>query len=99
MQIAYQTIASNLLQVCPTDFDRAWLKAKLDEGHAQTECWCESGGQETQPDVPSLATFNMARALHDLRDAMKQDGRAPWRSATFTLFPDGKFKFDVEYDD
>lgn len=34
-----------------------------------------------------------------LKDLRKQWPGPPWSRCTFTLFPNGEFKFDVAYDD
>ena len=49
--------------------------------------------------MEAVKQFEIGERLRDLRAATKQDGREPWSRCTFTLFPDGEFKFDVEYDD
>jgi hypothetical protein len=95
----YAFIGSQLAQVCPAPFDKAWLEAKLDEGHSSVRYWCDAGGRQTQPDVPAVKAFEIDAALDQLRQqAVEQSGRA-WSSCTFTLFPDGEFKFDARYDD
>jgi hypothetical protein len=99
VEASYKTIATNLLAACPPGIDRAWLTATLNEGHTQAEYWYEKDGAETQPKVGSGESFQIARALHDIRDEMTRNGQPPWQSCTFSVEPGGRFKFDVAYAD
>jgi hypothetical protein len=47
----------------------------------------------------TIRDYNVYKSLKEIRKAMTIPGQTPWSRCTFTLFPDGKFKFDVEYDD
>lgn len=48
--------------------------------------------------MPPSDAFAIDGALHALREQSTASGM-PWSRCTFTLFPDGEFKFDVAYDD
>jgi hypothetical protein len=95
----YQAMATILTENCPVAFESAWIDAKLDDGVSQMQYWCESAGGRIQPEIPLLQKSELDDALHDLRDGMTLPGQKPWSKCKFTLFPDGTFKFDVEYDD
>ncbi|AHE54831.1 immunity protein YezG family protein [Sphingomonas sanxanigenens] len=99
MEESYRTIATALLEACPPGVQRAWLEAELDDGHATTRYWYEKDGKTAQPKLPSLASFQIAKALNEIRDAMVKTGQAPWQRCTFSVDPAGRFRFDVDYDD
>lgn len=99
MEASYKTVATNLLAACPAGIDRAWLTATLNDGHVQAEYWYEKDGAAAQPKLGSVESFQIAKALHDIRDEMTQRGQSLWQSCTFSVEPGGRFKFDVAYAD
>ncbi|MFC5997809.1 hypothetical protein ACFP6A_03595 [Quadrisphaera sp. GCM10027208] len=40
----------------------------------------------------------LSKAFRALRDSMYRPGRGTWYTATATLYPDGRFSLDVDYD-
>ncbi len=99
MEAAYSAIALALSTNCPAGYSVATLSARMSDGFSDQEAWCEVDGVKVQPDIPTMEGWNASKALHEIRKQMTIPGQAPWSRCTFTLFPDGKFKFDVEYDD
>lgn len=99
VQEAYTVLAAVLSAYCGSDFADAKIIARLDDGFSDVEYVC-STASKTSAFLPSiLESSKVDDALHELRKSMTVDGEEPWSRCTFTLFPDGKFKFDVEYDD
>jgi Protein of unknown function, DUF600 len=96
---AYQAMASIIAENCPPKFDMAWFDAELEDGVSQMQYWYESTGSRKQPEISLMQKSELDDVLHNLRDSMTVSGQKPWSKCKFTLFPDGKFKFDVEYDD
>lgn len=99
MESAYQSLAIVLSDQCPPAFEMAWINADLAEGYSHVQYWYDINGEVAQPIVMPMQKSAVDDALHDLRESMTMPGQEPWSRCTFTLFPDGKFKFDVEYDD
>jgi hypothetical protein len=99
MESLYSIMALILSSNCPVDFDKAWINARLSEGFSQQRYTCQNNGALTYPDLSSEETSKIDDALHEIRSQMTIPGQKPWTRCTFTLFPDGKFKFDVQYDD
>jgi hypothetical protein len=99
MESSYSAIALALGPNCPSGFSKAMLTARLAEGFSDQEFWCEVIGKETQPDLPTQDGWKIHQELQKLQSAMTIPGQKPWSKCKFTLFPDGTFKFDVEYDD
>lgn len=95
----YQTLAGALTTVCKAGFTRAEIVATMDSDYSNIRYNCAAGPEVIQG-LPSSMQTDLAvdETLHALRDGMQQEGRSPWSSCTFTLFPDGQFKFDVRYD-
>lgn len=97
---AYQTLAEALLSVCPPGFTAARIGAALDDDWSDVAYSCDMPrGPEQGLAADADTDFKVDDALHALRGMMKQGDAAAWSRCTFTLFPDGRFKFDVEYDD
>jgi Protein of unknown function, DUF600 len=99
MENAYQVLAAILSSNCPDGFQNASIQARLADDFSQMQYWCEVSGKKIQPSIPSMQKSDVDDALHEIRKQMTIPGEQPWSRCTFTLFPDGKFKFDVEYDD
>jgi hypothetical protein len=96
----YQALAGALITVCKPGFTRAEIVATLESGYSKVVYNCAAGSDAVEGLPSSMETdLTVDEALHALRDGMQQEGRSPWSSCTFTLFPDGEFKFDVRYDD
>ncbi len=96
----YQVIAQEIVSLCPANFDQAQLSGDLSEdGVVGIRLKCASSGDISKPRVGGMQAFNISKSLAELRKSMAIAGEEPWSRCTFTLFPDGKFKFDVEYDD
>ena len=95
----YQQIAVILDEACPDNYSKALIKAVVGDDWDDQEVWCEIGAHKMQPDIEATKQFNVGRSLRVIRAQMTTPGQEPWSRCTFTLFPDGKFKFDVEYDD
>jgi hypothetical protein len=99
MESLYGVMALALQSNCPDGFDKAFINARLSDGFSQQRYVCEKDGAQIYPDLSPNETSQIDDVLHELREAMTIPGQEPWSRCTFTLFPDGKFKFDVEYDD
>jgi hypothetical protein len=97
---SFQQIAEEMLPMVPASYEKAVVRASLDEGHsAITFSYDDASGADKDIDPDTLRAYRISNLLEVLRAEMQQEGRAPWSSCTFTLFPTGKFNFDVTYDD
>lgn len=99
MNAHYQEIALILEEVCPAGYTKAWVEAEVKPDWNRQIIWCEIGNNKSQPDMDVLKQYSIGQNLTALQLEMTIPGEEPWSRCTFTLFPDGKFKFDVEYDD
>jgi hypothetical protein len=99
VESAYDTMAETLVSACPPGFSKAWIEAKVGDDYSEKEIWFEQDGKKIQPDLDGSISFKLGRAMRLVRSEMTIPGQKPWSKCKFTLFPDGKFKFDVEYDD
>jgi hypothetical protein len=99
MDNLFSVLALALQANCANGFDKAWISAQISEDFSKQRYTCEKDGVVTYPDLSAIETSNIGDVLREIRQTMKQDDRDPWSRCTFTLFPDGKFTFDVEYDD
>ncbi len=99
MDADYQKIAQILNSTCPAGYSRAWVEAEVKPDWNKQRLWCEHEGKKEQPDIDALKQYQLGEHLTALQSSMTIPGEQPWSRCTFTLFPDGKFKFDVEYDD
>jgi hypothetical protein len=95
----YQEIALTLREICSSGYSRAWIDAEVGDDWDEQTLWCETAGDRSQPDMEAAKQFQLGRNLRKIRAQMTVPGQQPWSRCTFTLFPDGKFRFDVEYDD
>jgi hypothetical protein len=97
----YQEISTEINQICGSLYTEAALKGDLSEKDvAGIQLRCKNlDGSERLPRVSGMPAYKISKALLDIRTQMTVPGQAPWSRCTFTLFPDGKFRFDVEYDD
>ena len=98
---SYQALASEILQHCPAGFASAKLSGSIDDGDVATvQLTYETlDGTLERPRVRGVHAFNISNSLFDLQKKMQRPGEQPWTRFIFTLHGDGKFKFDVEYDD
>jgi hypothetical protein len=99
MDAAYQEIAEYLNEACPAEYTKSIIDAAVGDDYSEQEVWCEGPFGKKQPDISAAKSFQIGRQLRTIRSQMTIPGQKPWTRCTFTLFPDGKFKFDVEYDD
>jgi hypothetical protein len=95
----YQDIALVLHEACPAGYTKSWISAAVEDDWDEQEIWCESPSGKTQPDLDGTSSFKVGANLREIRKTMTVPGQKPWSKCTFTLFPDGTFKFDVGYDD
>lgn len=98
--VSYQSIANSLAASAPPGWQRVILTSKVENDVSENLFdYVQQDGSETWFDPDSAVVAKVGRALRDIRKSMTMPGEQPWSRCTFTLFPDGKFKFDVEYDD
>jgi hypothetical protein len=96
----YGALANALTVICPNDFTEAKIEAEVHDDWSKTVYTCKVDSNWSQGlEAPVDADFEVDEALVDIRKAMTVPGQKPWSKCKFTLFPDGTFKFDVEYDD
>jgi hypothetical protein len=100
VEAQYKVLVNALLAASPKDFANAEIVARLDKGFSTIRYNCEDKGKRIEGLVADeVDDFAVDEALHAIRNAMTIPSQKPWSKCKFTLFPDGKFKFDVEYDD
>jgi hypothetical protein len=95
----YQDIAAVLHNACPAGYTKSWISAEVDDDWNEQEIWCETQVGKSQPDIDGPSSFRIGEKLQEIRRNMTVPGQKPSTKCTFTLFPDGTFKFDVDYDD
>jgi len=99
MSDLYLEIAARLNSACPAPYSRAWIEAEVGPDWDDQTVWCETAGGRSQPEIAARPSLEIGRSLRAIRHQMTVPGQKPWSKCVFTLFPDGKFKFDVSYDD
>ena len=95
----HEAIAAQLNDICPAGYSKAWIDAEVSSSTSSNQYWCEVAGGRQQPEVSPLTNVRVAKQLIGFREQMGGDTAAGWSRCTFTLFPDGQFKFDIHYDD
>jgi hypothetical protein len=96
----YQSLAKEIIAYLPSGWKKAWIKSEIqDDMSESTYDYEDSDGKDQwfDPDAGNAAA--VGRTLRGIRKSMATPGQESWSRCTFTLFPDGTFKFDVEYDD
>lgn len=95
----FQAIAQAVLPPTQGGWSKAWLTGEVSDDHTDLEFGyvAEDGAKTFVPAV--LGRLKARDALKEVRKRMQRPGEVPWSRCTFNLFPDGRFKFDVEYDD
>lgn len=95
-------IARAIASHAPVGWTKAWVSARVDEdyvGNLKAD-YVDQQGQEHWFDLDNASdVMSMSKAILAMRDTMRQGEKQPWSNCTFTLFPNGEFKFDVAYDD
>ena len=96
----YQKIAQNFTPALPAEWRKAWISGEVSSDHTDLEFGYEDDRGGESWIVPETTNrLEIRDALKSLRDIMAAPGQQPWSRCAFRLFPDGNFKFDVEYDD
>jgi hypothetical protein len=96
----FQEVAKQMLPMIPEGYEKAVIHCKLSDGHSNLQFRYDGPTQkELNIDPDTTRAYRISQLLEDIQSETKQPGKQAWSRCTFTLFPDGKFKFDVEYDD
>lgn len=101
MEELYRALAQEIVSHCPADYERAQLQGEVEEDWSNFSVRCElPDGTATTPRIGGLSASKIDDALVEVRERMMgQAGATPWSKCTFTYHRDGRFKFDVNYDD
>jgi Protein of unknown function, DUF600 len=101
VDIQYQEIASIIENHAPSGWSKIQIPAEVGDDWAEKsyDYWDSNNNQKWFEIEKVDQDIKISRALREIRKQMTIPGQQPWSRCTFTLFPDGKFKFDVEYDD
>jgi hypothetical protein len=90
-------LSSNIHSI---SWKKSWISGDVNQDHTSLEYGYTTEQKLENWLIPDFNDTNkVSKKLLDIRAQMTVPGQAPWSRCTFTLFPDGKFKFDVEYDD
>jgi hypothetical protein len=96
----YQTLAGAAIEVCPAIFERAQIVAEMEDDNGSIRYDCQLSDRAIEGLTSDTARdYSVYKAIKSIRTQMTIPGQKPWSKCKFTLFPDGTFKFDVEYDD
>jgi hypothetical protein len=96
-----QDIATRLARNIPSvAWEQAWVEGEVEASSSELEFAFKTKSKEENWIVPDFDdTDAISKKLFVIRQSMTLPGQKPWSKCKFTLFPDGTFKFDVEYDD
>jgi Protein of unknown function, DUF600 len=98
----YNYLSEAIVSSVPQGWQKAWISAdEVEKDTAEiTGDYVDHSGQEHWFSIESSdLAYKAADAVMTLNKLMTIPGQKPWSKCKFTLFPDGTFKFDVEYDD
>jgi Protein of unknown function, DUF600 len=97
----YNIIAEIISNEAPVGWSQIRVPAAVESDNTEfSYFYTDQNNNEKWFDIgDSLKDMKIHNALKAIHAQMTVPGQAPWSRCTFTLFPDGKFKFDVEYDD
>jgi hypothetical protein len=94
----YEQLGRLVSDHCPAGFHDARLEGELDTDWAQLKLICvnQSGEPREQlPPAPIIA--EMHDALDAIREEMARQSGSRWMTFAFSLTPQGRFNFDVQY--
>ncbi len=100
MEDLYRALAQEIVSFCPPNYEQARLNAEVEEDWSKFSLTCElPGGDAVTPRIGGLSASKIDDALVELRGRMLMQKEAtPWSRCTFTYHRDGRFKFDIQYD-
>jgi len=100
LDVSYQQLAAAAIATCPGNAGEIRLVGALGEDYGDVRYDCVIDGRLKQGVKSETSRdWQVYKTLQALREQMTSPGQKPWSKCVFTLFPDGKFKFDVSYDD
>jgi hypothetical protein len=101
INVEYAMIAEVVSQEAPNGWSKIRVPATVESDNTEfSYFYTDQRNVEKWFDIDdSKKDVIIHNALKAIRTQMTVPGQSPWSRCTFTLFPDGKFKFDVEYDD
>jgi hypothetical protein len=99
MDAHYQVLAEAVVTSCGDKFDLGQIIATVEDDNSEIEVSCQKNKVESFVDPGAQLSWDVHRSLSSIRKDMTIPGQKPWSKCKFTLFPDGTFKFDVEYED
>ena len=94
-----------IAQIAADNAPKGWLKiefhAIIGDGYVKSKYYAflESGEKKSYIIENIVDDDKVVNSVIDIREIMRVPGQDVWTKCKFTLFPDGNFKFDVEYDD
>lgn len=95
----YQTIAQAMITQAPAGWSVLEMDAQLGDGYVDTGfCATVQTGNKSFA-LSSTDQTDVEDTLFKLQRTIQLHGRKPWSRCVFRVFPDGRFKFDVDYDD
>lgn len=94
----YNSLGHLVASQCQTGFERAVLRAELDEGWADLNLTCvmPDNGQ-VEADIRGIAMADIHEYLDGIREEMARQTGHRWNTCVFTVEADGRFKLDVQY--
>ena len=94
----YNSLGHLVTSQCQAGFERAILRAELDEDWADLNLTCVMPGNEPiEADIRGIVMADIHEYLDGIREEMARQTGHRWNSCVFTVEADGHFKLDVQY--
>lgn len=95
----YKVIGQTAAAAAPPGWTRLWIVAEIESDNGQCLFDYESLTEKRTWFTPSTTDqYSIYRAFQSIREAMLAANQAQWRSATFSLEPNGKCNMHFEYE-
>jgi len=92
----YQYFADFIVDAISEPWQKAWFAVEMEEDYESYQgLYVADGGSEEKSFV---LDDDMQSKVREFWEEFRKGGGDVWYSFTFTLFPDGKFELDFEYE-
>ncbi len=95
----YQVIAEAMVAQAPEGWTMLELEAEVGDGYVDTGYRAVSTQAQRSFALPDTLQSDVEDALTDLQKSTEPFKSESWSRCVFTVFPNGRFKFDIVPDD